>query len=640
MIRPSIFGKFCLLERVNVGGMAELYRAKLLNSPNFDGYIAIKRILPNLADDEEFITMFFDEAHITVEMAHPSICQVFELGRLQDIHYMAMEFIVGRDLEQIQTCCRRQDRPMDPTQAAFIIAQVALGLDFAHSAVNPNTGQPLHIVHRDVSPQNILVSYDGAVKLIDFGVAKAATKNSKTPRGALKGKHGYMSPEQAEGVVTIDHRSDIFALGTLFWECLTGRRLFQGDNDFVTLGLVGECNVEPPSKHNPDVPPELEAICMRALKKDRHFRYQRAGDMGRDLWTCINSQEEPYTPWHLQQWMHTHFLEELEKEHAKLSIFQSIKTLEDVESFDASQVENIPENASLPSVILPPAETPRSAWPIVLLLLLVLGGAGAAAYVFLFNNAGDAATQTASPTLLVKPSDPRVTITVAREGTPIGDPHTGPQQTLTSLEPGLYTVTATHPRYEDVSTELSFKPGEHEYVVTMLKPKPIYVPLVLKLTPTDATATLTSLADSQQVELQAAEVAGERRAELLLGSSYELKAQLPGYAAVTLIVTVGEEDEQGIYLDITLEKATGTVTINSVPPEGTVFRVVDGQETPEALGPTPQTLKGLDPALTHVFEVRLKGYQPQRVDVSFKYEDLVEGKNEYAKSLMAFLKKL
>ncbi len=343
MIRPIIFGKFVLLERISVGGMAEVYRAKLLNAPHFNRFLAVKRILPNLAADNEFITMFIDEAKITVELNHPNICQIYELGRLEDSHYIAMEYIPGRDLLALQNRYRRQKKIMSVSQACFVTAQVAQGLDYAHRAVDTQ-GRPLHLIHRDVSPQNALVSFEGLIKLIDFGVAKAASKNTKTQAGVLKGKFGYMSPEQIDGESIVDHRSDIFALGTVFWELLTGRRLFHGDNEFATLELVRECEVVPPSKLNRLVPTQIEAIAMKALERDPDRRYQWAGEMVRDLWEFINNCNPPYTQWHLQNWMCTNFAEDLEKEWEKLPVFQSINTSEDVQRFNQAQVAQAEAN--------------------------------------------------------------------------------------------------------------------------------------------------------------------------------------------------------------------------------------------------------------------------------------------------------
>jgi serine/threonine protein kinase len=334
VIRPIVFGKFCLLERISVGGMAEIYRAKLLNAPQFKRFMAIKRVLPSLVADNEFITMFIDEARISVELNHPNICQIYELGRLNDAHYMVMEYIPGHDLLSIQKYYRSQRKIMSVSQACFIIAQVAQGLDFAHRATD-RTGQPLGIVHRDISPQNVLVSYEGLVKLIDFGVAKAASKNSKTQAGVLKGKFGYMSPEQADAAQNIDNRSDLFGLGTVFWELLTGRRLFYDENDYVTLEKVRNCAVPPPSGYNHLVPPQVDAIVMKALQREARDRYGSGGQMAQDLWAFIGTGNPPYTQNHLQHWMCAAFADDLKREWEKIGVFESLNTAQDIQRYNA-----------------------------------------------------------------------------------------------------------------------------------------------------------------------------------------------------------------------------------------------------------------------------------------------------------------
>ena len=337
MIQPIIFGKFILLERVSVGGMAEVYRAKLLNAPDFERFFAIKRILPHLAADKDFVTMFINEAKVAVELEHPNVCQIYELGRLGQSHYIAMEYIAGRDVQAIQSYYRKHKKIMSISQACFIIAQAAQGLDYAHRAVDAS-GQPLGLVHRDVSPQNLLVTYDGVVKLIDFGVSKAARKTTHSKSGVLKGKFSYMSPEQAvDG--PIDHRSDIFALGVVFWELLTGRRLFQSESEFAILEMISECKIEKPSKYNRMIPEAVERICMKALEKDVSKRYAWASEMVIDLLEFINSCKTPFTQWHLQTWMCKAFEAEFQGEWEKIPIFKQLNTPEDVEKYNIEHAE-------------------------------------------------------------------------------------------------------------------------------------------------------------------------------------------------------------------------------------------------------------------------------------------------------------
>lgn len=337
MIHPVVFGKFILLERVSVGGMAEVYRAKLLNAPGFERFFAIKRILPHLAADTDFVTMFINEAKVAVELEHPNVCQIYELGRLGQSHYIAMEFIAGRDVLAIQSHYRRQRKIMSVSQACFIIAQAAQGLDYAHKAVD-STGNPLGLVHRDVSPQNLIVAYDGVVKLIDFGVSKASRRASNSQSGVVKGKFSYMSPEQAADK-DIDHRSDIFALGVVFWELLTGRRLFQSESEFAILDMIQNAPIEKPSKYNRMIPESVDKICMKALERDITKRYQWAAEMVIDLFDFINSCKTPFTQWHLQTWMCTTFKDTYDREWELLPIFKTINTVEDIDKYNAEHAD-------------------------------------------------------------------------------------------------------------------------------------------------------------------------------------------------------------------------------------------------------------------------------------------------------------
>ena len=329
--RPMLFGKYCLLERISVGGMAEVFRAKPLNVPGTtERYLALKRILPHLAEDEEFLKMFIDEAKLCVHLRHPNIVHIYELGRFQSSSYILMEYIPGQDLLALQKRLRKRRLIMSVTQACYIAMELAKGLDYAHKATD-DYGRPLGIIHRDISPQNVLINYSGGVKLIDFGVAKADIQSTKTQAGVLKGKFGYMSPEQIRGEGAIDHRSDIFAVGTVLWELLTNRRLFTGDNEFEVFQKVRDARVDPPSTKNPQVPPEVDRIVMRSLTQDPNNRYAQASDMARELGQFLTSIQPLYTQHMLADWMANFFEEELGEERAKRAQFMRIRTADDVQ---------------------------------------------------------------------------------------------------------------------------------------------------------------------------------------------------------------------------------------------------------------------------------------------------------------------
>jgi serine/threonine protein kinase len=311
-----------LLDRISVGGMAEVFKAKSYGVEGFEKIIAIKRILPTMGEDRDFIKMFIDEAKIAGQLAHANICQIFELGRIDGSHFIAMEYIWGKDLLQIQNRLRKIKQPMPVAMACFTIAKVLEGLDYAHRKRDP-LGRPLEIVHRDCSPQNVLVSYEGEVKIIDFGIAKATSRNSRTMAGVLKGKFGYMSPEQVRGL-PLDRRSDIFALGTMLYECLTGDRLFQGETDFSTLEKVRNVDIRPPRELNPMIPQAVEAVILKALAKDVEDRYQWCSEMLADIQAFLMAQEVVFTAKSLSSWLKEVFSSEIDRERQQLEQYKRV----------------------------------------------------------------------------------------------------------------------------------------------------------------------------------------------------------------------------------------------------------------------------------------------------------------------------
>jgi len=260
--------------------MAEIFRSKNVGAAGFEREIAIKRILPHFTEDENFVRMFIDEATIAAKLHHANIVQIFDFDQVEETYFIAMEYVEGRDLKQTMKKSRKSDAPVGVWQTVYIAMEVAKALHYAHSRTHK--GRPLNIVHRDVSPQNVMISYSGEVKIMDFGIAKAAERSTKTRAGTVKGKCAYMSPEQARGK-PLDQRSDLFALGIILWELLTRKRLFAGETDFETLSNVLKCAVEPASSFNPKVPAELDEILGRVLVKSADGRYPDCGALHRDL---------------------------------------------------------------------------------------------------------------------------------------------------------------------------------------------------------------------------------------------------------------------------------------------------------------------------------------------------------------------
>src|SRR4051812_21617332 len=302
--------------------MAEVFKAKATGVEGFERLVAVKRILPSIAEDQEFITMFIDEAKISVQLTHANIAQIFDLGKVGDSFFIAMEYVHGKDLRAIFDRARKRGETVPVPMACYLAMKVNEGLDYAHNKKDPS-GRELNLVHRDVSPQNLLMSYDGEVKLIDFGIAKAAGKAGKTQAGILKGKFGYMSPEQVRGL-PLDRRSDIFAIGIVLYELLTGERLFVGESDFSTLEKVRNVEIMPPSTYNRRISEELEQIVLKALAKDVDDRYQNAIDLHDDLQAFMYTAGEFYSRKDLAAWMKRVWAKEIEAESAKLEAYRNM----------------------------------------------------------------------------------------------------------------------------------------------------------------------------------------------------------------------------------------------------------------------------------------------------------------------------
>jgi eukaryotic-like serine/threonine-protein kinase len=270
--------RYRITERVAAGGMAEVFRGVAESMRGFKKNIAIKRILPALTKNKKFVAMFLDEARLSLSLQHANIVQVFDIGHTEDTYFIVMEFVDGVDLKAILDWRRRVSKRIPVAHSLYIVMEICKGLSYAHELPNQETDLPLGIVHRDVSPPNVLLSKQGEVKVVDFGLAKATSQVEVTDPGVVKGKMSYLSPEAARGE-EVDHRADIFAVGILLYEMLTGKRLFYGETDYQTVELVRNAKVPPLRPQNPQVEPELEDIVRKALSKRPEDRYQSATDL-------------------------------------------------------------------------------------------------------------------------------------------------------------------------------------------------------------------------------------------------------------------------------------------------------------------------------------------------------------------------
>ncbi|MBE2253580.1 MAG: serine/threonine protein kinase [Myxococcus sp.] len=335
------FGRYELLRKIAAGGMGQVLLARK-GAEGFEKLVVIKRILPHLVEDEEFFTMFIDEAKITMRLDHPNIARINEFGVENGVHFIEMEYVSGEDIRRVDKRARMANTSLPLGVIIRVIADAAAGLDFAHKAKD-SKGAPLNLVHRDVSPQNVLVGFDGAVKLIDFGVAKAAGRAQHTATGILKGKFPYMSPEQADGL-DIDARSDVFALGVVLWELLTGKRLFKGENDLMTQRLVKACQVPPPSQVEPSLPPAFDAVVLKSLTKDVNERYPDAAAFRMALEDFAFKNAIPASNAHLVEFMQRLYAERIAKE-------SDPRSLEEDSGLTDLDAGGLPRNAQGPTIV-------------------------------------------------------------------------------------------------------------------------------------------------------------------------------------------------------------------------------------------------------------------------------------------------
>lgn len=342
-VMPRQFGKYTLLKALAKGGMAEVYLALQRSVAGFEKLVVIKRILPELSRDQAFVEMLLHEARVAATLSHPNIVQTFDVGEVEGTYFIAMEHIHGEDIRAVVRAMRRvglTDFPLE--HALSIVLGVCAGLAYAHERRDLE-GRPMQIVHRDISPQNILLTFDGDVKVVDFGIAKsvevARAERSNTRSGGLKGKVPYMSPEQAAGQ-PIDHRSDIFSTGVVLFELSTGRRLFKAKTEYDTLKLICEREYPRPSRVRPDYPESLELIVMKALSRDISRRYQSARELQSDLENFIRAERIAASTVHLGNWMKMLFEDKIAEQKEAL---QDAKQLADVLAAQYSE----PDRASM-----------------------------------------------------------------------------------------------------------------------------------------------------------------------------------------------------------------------------------------------------------------------------------------------------
>jgi serine/threonine protein kinase len=312
----EIFGRYLILDHVVDGGMAKIYRARFLGE-KADKIVAIKMVQPAFSKDKNFQEMFDNELKLAFALHHPNICQTYDYGKYKGIWYTAMEYIDGKNLKQFLDRLKKRNESFPLHLVTYIISQVCQGLYYAHTFTEKLSGNHYNIIHRDISPHNIMVTYDGAIKVIDFGIAKTELANESTQAGTIKGKLSYLAPEYIEGA-ELDQRYDMFAVGITLWEMLCGKKLFTGTNDLNVINQIRECNIPAPSSINPTVPKELDHIVLKVLNRDRDLRYRDMNAFSRALLRFLYTHYPDFNPLDLADFSRDIFSDEIKKDREKL----------------------------------------------------------------------------------------------------------------------------------------------------------------------------------------------------------------------------------------------------------------------------------------------------------------------------------
>ena len=457
---PVRFGKYTLIRKLAVGGMAELFLALQRSVAGFEKLIVVKRVLPHLAKDESFIEMLLAEARIAATLNHPNVAHIYDVGSVDGQFYIAMEHIHGEDLRSLVRQMKNKNVTSFPLEHALaIVLGCCAGLAYAHDKKDLD-GIPMGIVHRDVSPQNILVTFTGDVKLVDFGIAKAGRGQMEdTGSGQLKGKVPYMSPEQAQGE-NLDNRSDVFSLGIILFELCTGRRLFRGKNEMDTLRRIVEGEYPRPRDLNPHLSPRLEEIIMRSLAKNAAHRYQSAREMQADLEDYIRKAQLKVSALSLGAWMQDLFQEKLAQQNQLLQEGRQL-----AEIIAAQAVEEEREGSLGTGIGSHVRQKPASKAPWIVLVLVLLAAIGGVAAFALTRPSG---AETGPGMIAIESTPPGAAIWIDGERRPERTP-----AALRELPVGAtYSVKLTHEGYAPHTERVTLTDAEPtaELNVTLRRP--------------------------------------------------------------------------------------------------------------------------------------------------------------------------
>lgn len=597
-------GQYTLLEKVAQGGMAQVYKAKTVDPAGIERLVVIKRILPHISSQPEYVEMLIDEAKIAVHFTHGNIAQVYDLGRVGEDYFIVMEYVDGRTFSQINKALleRHQKMPLDILLYCFI--ELCHGLSYIHRKAGPS-GKPLGVVHRDISPQNIILSYAGNVKVIDFGVARADFIESRTEHGVLKGKFAYMSPEQTKGD-KIDNRSDIFSVGTLLWEMATGERLFKRSSNQDTIRAVQKAKYDLPSERRADIPAALDRVIRKALGRSARSRYQDAADMALDLEKLLFSINPEFRPISAAKFLYDLFGPEQDEASLPPPFFVKASSEEERSKSRASalSVSAVARQASrtkaapnrpdeeptirevIADEVTPIVKMPRfrrfrtQGWFVSLsvIFLFVLGSV----YAFYVHQLNKRAY---------------LSFTGAEEGMTLyinGDEKhlQGVKLTVSSSTP--YQIRITKEGYKDFIRQLELGPREETKInIKLEKTIPPLGDLTIETSPSGANVFIDGKPWGQTTPVTIKNLNNAQK--------YRVRIMLPNYVPIEQNIDI--LGGKVIHLSKTLETDYAELKFESVPEGAEVF--IDEA----SMGVTPLSLPSITPGVERKIRISLSGYE-------------------------------
>ncbi len=591
-------GQYTLLEKIAQGGMAQVFKAKTVDPQGIERLVVIKRILPHISSNPEYVDMLVNEAKVAVHFTHGNIAQVYDLGRINDDYFIVMEYVDGKTFSQINKALleKGQHFPLEVLLYCFI--ELCRGLAYIHRKADPE-GKPLGVVHRDVSPQNIILTYAGNIKLIDFGVAKADVRVEKTESGVLKGKFAYMSPEQSRGE-PIDFRSDVFSIGILLWELLTGERLFKQKNNQDTLKAVQKAKFDPVTTKQSHLPKELDVIIKRALQRKPKDRYNDCADIASDLEKLLLLRYPDFKPVQAAQFLYDLFGPDSDEAGLPLPAYIQEKkalkneTVRSVREDDEPTIKERPE-AGTPVVRMP--KVPKQAWLMALWLgviaLVFTLGSYYAYHVYIENQ---------KAFLVLGGFEPGMQVWIdGLSAEPSKDASFEAPFPFIVQSNASHALKVSQKGFHDFKTSFQLKSRQTQTLPLKLEPLiPPFGDLTIESLPGGATVFLDGMEWRQKTPV--------RINHLKTGRTYRISLSLENYQEETRDVVIQGGKEVRLEQPMQIAYASLHVTTD---PAGAVV-AFDDQE----VGKTPYHSAYIQPSESFRLSVTLDGYEPQTLDLT------------------------